>query len=47
MSTTNKDQDVTKETIISDTTTEEEQKSKNYLEEYELINDSFPDEDPQ
>ncbi len=47
MSTTN--QDETKETIISSKITEEEeeQKSKNYLEEYELINDSFPDEDPQ
>ena len=47
MSTTN--QDETKETIISSSITEEEeeQKSKNYLEEYELINDSFPDEDPQ
>jgi hypothetical protein len=47
MSTTN--QDETKETIISSIITEEEeeQKSKNYLEEYELINDSFPDEDPQ
>ena len=45
MSTTN--QDETQETIISNTTIEEEQKPKNYLEEYELINDSFPDEDPQ
>jgi hypothetical protein len=45
MTTTN--QDETQETIISNTTTEEEQKPKNYLEEYELINDSFPDEDPQ
>ena len=45
MSTTN--QDETQETIISNTATEEEQKPKNYLEEYELINDSFPDEDPQ
>ena len=47
MSTTN--QDETKETIISSIITEEEeeQKSKNYLEEYEIINDSFPDEDPQ
>lgn len=45
MTTTN--QDETQETIISKTTTEEEQKPKNYLEEYELINDSFPDEDPQ
>jgi len=45
MSTTN--QDETQETIITNTTTEEEQKQKNYLEEYELINDSFPDEDPQ
>ena len=45
MSTTN--QDETQETIISNTTKEEEQKPKNYLEEYELINDSFPDEDPQ
>ena len=45
MTTTN--QGETKETIISNTTTEEEQKPKNYLEEYELINDSFPDEDPQ
>ena len=45
MTTTN--QDETQETIISNTTTEEEQKPKNYLEKYELINDSFPDEDPQ
>jgi len=45
MTTTN--QDETQETIISNTTTEAEQKPKNYLEEYELINDSFPDEDPQ
>ena len=45
MSTTNADE--TQETIISSQTTEEEQKNHNYLEEYELINDSFPDEDPQ
>ena len=45
MSTTN--QDETQETIISNETTESEQKSHNFLEEYELINDSFPDEDPQ
>ena len=44
---TTSNQDETQETIISNTTTEEEQKPKNYLEEYELINDSFPDEDPQ
>ncbi len=25
----------------------EDTQSKNYLEEYELINDSFPDEDPE
>ena len=45
MSTTN--QDETQETIITNSTNEEEPKPKNYLEEYELINDSFPDEDPQ
>lgn len=45
MSTTN--QDETQETIITNSTTEEEPKSKNYLEEYELINDSFPDDDPE
>ena len=45
MSTTK--QDETQETIISNETTEEEQKPKNYLEEYELINDSFPDDDPE
>ncbi len=45
MSTTNPDE--TQETIVSNTTAEDEQKPKNYLEEYELINDSFPDEDPQ
>ena len=45
MNTTNHDE--TQETISSNITTEEEQKSRNYLEEYELINDSFPDEDPQ
>ena len=45
MSTTN--QDETQETIITNSTTEEEQKPKNYLEEYELINDSFPDDDPE
>ena len=44
MTTTN--QDETQETIISTTTADEEQKPKNFLEEYELINDSFPDEDP-
>jgi hypothetical protein len=45
MSTTN--QDETQETIITNSTTEEEPKPKNYLEEYELINDSFPDDDPE
>jgi hypothetical protein len=45
MSTTN--QDETQETIITNSTTEEEPKQKNYLEEYELINDSFPDDDPE
>ena len=48
MSSSPKNPDETQETIISNTTTEEEQKpNNNFLEEYELINDSFPDEDPQ
>ena len=48
MTSTNPDE--TQESIITNitnTTTEEEPKPKNYLEEFELINDSFPDEDPQ
>ena len=40
-------QDETQETIISNETLESEQKPHDFLEEYELINDSFPDEDPQ
>ena len=36
------------EDTISTTQTEAEDiQNKNFLEEYELINDSFPDEDPQ
>ena len=36
------------EDTISTTQTEaEDNQNKNFLEEYELINDSFPDEDPQ
>ncbi len=36
------------EDTISTTQTEaEDTQNKNFLEEYELINDSFPDEDPQ
>ena len=34
-------------TIASIQTEAEESKNKNFLEEYELINDSFPDEDPK
>ena len=45
MTSTNPEE--TQESIITNTTTEEEPKPKNYLEEFELINDSFPDEDPQ
>ena len=37
----------TKETIETNITNDEEHNQNNYLEEYELINDSFPDEDPQ
>ncbi len=37
----------TQETISSIQTEAEETKNKNFLEEYELINDSFPDEDPE
>ena len=37
----------TQETISSIQTEVEDTKNKNYLEEYELINDSFPDEDPE
>ena len=35
------------ETISLNQTQAEESPTKNYLEEFELINDSFPDEDPQ
>ena len=44
MTSTNPDE--TQESIIIQQH-EEEPKPKNYLEEFELINDSFPDEDPQ
>ena len=37
----------TQETISSVETIAEDSKNKNILQEYELINDSFPDEDPQ
>jgi hypothetical protein len=37
----------TQETISSVETIAEDSKNKNFLQEYELINDSFPDEDPQ
>ena len=37
----------TQETISSIQTEAEDIKNKNFLEEYELINDSFPDEDPE
>ena len=37
----------TQETISSNQTEAEDTKNKNFLEEYELINDSFPDEDPE
>ena len=37
----------TQETISSIQTEAEETKNKNFLEEYELINDSFPDEDTE
>ena len=37
----------TQETISSIQTDAEDTKNKNFLEEYELINDSFPDEDPE
>ena len=39
--------DITSETISSAQTEVEEANNKNYLEEFELINDSFPNEDPQ
>jgi hypothetical protein len=39
--------DVSQETISLNQTEAEESSTKNYLEEFELINDSFPDEDPQ
>ncbi len=39
--------DITQETISSTQTEAEDSNNKNYLEEFELINDSFPDEDPQ
>jgi len=39
--------DQTQETISSVETIAEDSKNKNFLQEYELINDSFPDEDPQ
>ena len=42
--------DITNETISSTQTEAEETNNtnnRNYLEEFELINDSFPDEDPQ
>ena len=37
----------TQETISSAETIAEDTKNKNFLQEYELINDSFPDEDPE
>ena len=37
----------TQETIASIQTEAENTKNINYLQEYELINDSFPDEDPE
>ncbi len=39
--------DISEETISLNQTQAEESQTKNYLEEFELINDSFPDEDPQ
>ena len=39
--------DLTQETLSSTHTEAEEENKKNFLEEFELINDSFPDEDPQ
>ena len=39
--------DITQETISTIQTEAEEISNKNYLEEFELINDSFPDEDPK
>ncbi len=40
--------ELTQETISSNITeAEDPAHAKNYLEEFELINDSFPDEDPQ
>ena len=38
---------ISEETISLNQTQAEESPTKNYLEEFELINDSFPDEDPQ
>ena len=42
-----KKEEVSQETISLNQTEAEESATKNYLEEFELINDSFPDEDPQ
>ena len=40
-------QSPTEETLTSIQTEAEDTNKRNYLEEFELINDSFPDEDPQ
>ena len=39
--------DLSQETISLNQTEAEESPTKNYLEEFELINDSFQDEDPE
>ena len=40
-------QDISQDTNSLNQTEAEESPTKNYLEEFELINDSFLDEDPQ